>query len=410
VRFRLDASGEKAGWYSFGVALRVQKYGGSSVASVERVRQVAQQVAACRRAGDALVVVVSAMGDTTDELLGLARRVSADPPRRELDMLLSAGERISMALLSMALQELAVEAISFTGSQSGILTDGAHANARILEVRPARIQEQLALGKVVIVAGYQGVSAAREVTTLGRGGSDTTAVALAAALGAECCEIFSDVDGVFSADPRLVPEARRLEQLTYEEMGELARSGARVLNAEAVAWAERQGIVLHARHASGEGQGTRVQKTEAPRAGGRAVGIALRTGVASLHWRGQASLPALCEALVGEGAELQETIIAEGSIAIWLPLENLHGFAALRPKLESSFPGLAIHEDRCVVTAVGAGIGANPASLRAALAALQKADAPIHALVAGPARLSLLTDSPHGEAALRHLHGALIEG
>jgi aspartate kinase len=405
----LDVSLEKAGWYSFSVSLRVQKYGGTSVASVDRVRQVAQRVAECRRAGDQLVVVVSAMGDTTDELLGLARKVSADPPRRELDMLLSAGERISMALLSMALQELAVEAISFTGSQSGILTDGAHANARILEVRPARIQEQLALGKVVIVAGYQGVSAAKEVTTLGRGGSDTTAVALAAALGAECCEIFSDVDGVFSADPRVVPAARRLDELSYSEMGELARSGARVLNAEAVAWAERQGIVVHARHASGEGHGTRVQKAEATGRTGRTVGVALRPDVASLHWRGQASLPALCEALAAEGAEPQETIIAEGSIGLWLPLENLHGFAALRPKLESSFPGLAIHEDRCIVSAVGAGIGSTPNALRAALAALHKAEAPIHALVASPARLSLLTDAPRGESALRRLHEALIE-
>src|SRR5438876_3454848 len=192
------------------MAIVVQKYGGSSVADVTRLRQVADRVMRTRGEGHDVVVVVSAMGDTTDELLALAKQVSPDPPRRELDMLLTCGERISMALLSMALHEQAVPAISFTGSQSGIITNDAHAQARIVEVRPYRIQDELANGKVVIVAGYQGVSSRREVTTLGRGGSDTTAVALAAALGADC-EIYSDVDGVFSADPRVVPGARKLE-------------------------------------------------------------------------------------------------------------------------------------------------------------------------------------------------------
>ncbi|HZI16448.1 MAG TPA: aspartate kinase, partial [Myxococcus sp.] len=189
----------------------VQKYGGSSVAGVEKLRKVARRVKDKRDAGYQVVVVVSAMGDTTDELLALAKQVSPDPPRRELDMLLTCGERISMALLSMALQEMEVPAISFTGSQSGIITNDAHAQARIVEVRPFRIHDELARGKVVIVAGYQGVSYKKEVTTLGRGGSDTTAVALAAALDAEACEIYSDVDGVFSADPRVVPDARKLE-------------------------------------------------------------------------------------------------------------------------------------------------------------------------------------------------------
>ncbi len=176
------------------MSIVVQKFGGSSVASLEKMRKVAAKVAARRQTGQDLVVVVSAMGDTTDELLALAKGLCVDPPRRELDMLLSAGERISMALLSMGLQEIGVEAISFTGSQSGIITDESHSNARIIEVRPARILEELARARVVIVAGYQGVSRAREVTTLGRGGSDTTAVALAAALSAEACEIYSDVD------------------------------------------------------------------------------------------------------------------------------------------------------------------------------------------------------------------------
>src|SRR5262247_3807158 len=187
------------------MAVIVQKYGGSSVADVDRLRKVAERVMRTRAEGHEVVVVVSAMGDTTDELLALAKSLSANPDRRELDMLLSAGERISMALLSIAIRELGGEAISFTGSQSGIITNDAHTSARIVEVRPFRVQDELARGKVVIVAGYQGVSYKKEVTTLGRGGSDTTAVALAAALGAEACEIYSDVDGVYSADPRVVP-------------------------------------------------------------------------------------------------------------------------------------------------------------------------------------------------------------
>jgi len=239
----------------------VQKYGGSSVADAEKIKRVAERVARTAASGKRVCVVVSAMGETTDDLLRLAHQIAANPHRRELDMLLSAGERISMALLGMALQERGVEAISFTGSQSGIITDGAHTNARILEVRPVRILEELAHGKVVIVAGYQGVSREKEVTTLGRGGSDTTAVALAAALDAELCEICSDVDGVFTADPRIVANARRLAELTHEEMQELAFSGAKVLNAQAVEFARARGITIYARSTFQAGEGTRVGKS-----------------------------------------------------------------------------------------------------------------------------------------------------
>ena len=224
----------------------VQKYGGSSVADVTRIQQVAQRIMRTKAAGYDVAVVVSAMGDTTDELLALARKVSANPDRRELDMLLSAGERISMALLTMAIRELGGDAISFTGSQSGIITNDRHVDARIVEVRPFRVQDELARGRVVVIAGYQGVSYRREVTTLGRGGSDTTAVAMAAALGAEWCEICSDVDGVYTADPRVVPGAERVDTLTYEETQELAESGAKVLNAQAVEFAKEKGIAIYA--------------------------------------------------------------------------------------------------------------------------------------------------------------------
>src|SRR5262245_21742172 len=225
----------------------VQKYGGSSVADVARIRKVAERVMETRRQGHDVVVVVSAMGDTTDELLALAKEVSANPDRRELDMLLTAGERISMALLSIAIRELGGEAISFTGSQSGIITNDPDIDARIVEVRPFRVQDELARGRIVVVAGDQGVSYRREVTTLGRGGSDTTAVAMAAALDAEYCEICSDVDGVYTADPRVVPAAQRIGALSYEETQELAESGAKVLNAQAVEFAKEKGIAIYAR-------------------------------------------------------------------------------------------------------------------------------------------------------------------
>ncbi|MFK7987217.1 MAG: aspartate kinase [Sandaracinaceae bacterium] len=229
------------------MAVVVQKYGGSSVADVDKLKRVAEKVVQTRAAGNDVVVVISAMGKSTDRLVELAHSIDKNPPRRELDMLVTTGERVSMALLSMAIQTHGQDAISFTGSQCGIITNDRHFDARIIEVRPFRIEDELARGKVVIVAGYQGMSYRREITTLGRGGSDTTAIALAAALGAERAEIYSDVDGVYSADPRLVSDAEHLERLSYEEMQEMAEAGAKVLNSTAVEFARRAGIAIHAR-------------------------------------------------------------------------------------------------------------------------------------------------------------------
>src|SRR5215217_6651979 len=267
----------------------VQKYGGSSVADVLKLRHVAERIMRTRQLGHEVVVVVSAMGDTTDELLTMAKGVAPNPERRELDMLLSAGERISMALLSMAIRELGGDAISFTGSQSGIITNDRHVDARIVEVRPFRVQDELARGKIVVVAGYQGVSYRREVTTLGRGGSDTTAVAMAAALGAEYCEICSDVDGVYTADPRVVRSARRIGNLSYEETQELAESGAKVLNAQAVEFAKERGIAIYARATSSPlpgadpaADGTVVRRFP-PRSPGAVVGVASERDVLVLE-------------------------------------------------------------------------------------------------------------------------------
>ncbi|MBT6434031.1 MAG: aspartate kinase [Deltaproteobacteria bacterium] len=241
------------------MAIIVQKYGGSSVADVDKLHAVAQSVAKRVAAGDRIVVVVSAMGKTTDQLLAQAALVTQNPPQRELDMLVTAGERISMALLSMAMHKAGVNSISFTGSQSGIITENSHQGARIIEVRPYRIQEALEAGKVVIVAGFQGVSLEREITTLGRGGSDTTAVAMAAALEAEACEIYSDVDGVYDADPNVCPQATLLSEIDYETMQHMAAAGARVLNAQAVEFARKAGIQILARKtADTSGRQTRI--------------------------------------------------------------------------------------------------------------------------------------------------------
>ena len=238
------------------MALVVQKYGGSSVADIEAMRRVARRVAATRRAGNTVVVVVSAMGDTTDDLLDMADALTHDPPAREMDILLSAGERISMALLAMAVGELGVPARAYTGAQAGVLTDSRYGRASIVGVIPERIARTIQMGAVAVVAGFQGINEVEDVTTLGRGGSDTTAVALAAALNADVCEIYTDVDGLFTADPRIVPTARRIESLTSEETLEMAANGAKILHLRAVEYARRFGVPLHVRSSFSDKTGT----------------------------------------------------------------------------------------------------------------------------------------------------------
>ncbi len=239
----------------------VQKYGGSSLADVERLRGVANRIIATKKRGYQVVAVVSAMGDSTDSLLEKARKVTLAPKKRELDMLLSAGERIAMSLLTMAIQDQGLDAISFTGSQCGIITSDSHANARIIDVRPVRILDELERDRIVIVAGYQGMSYKREVTTLGRGGSDTSAVAIAAALKAEYCEICSDVDGVYTSDPRLVHDARKIPELSYDEMEAMGVAGAGVLNPDAIEFARTQGMAVYLSATFQEGKGTLLLKT-----------------------------------------------------------------------------------------------------------------------------------------------------
>jgi len=350
----------------------VQKYGGSSVADVERLRRVAARIVDTARSGKQVCVVVSAMGDTTDELIGLARKLSAAPPRREMDMLVSCGERISMALLSMAIAELGQEAISFTGSQSGIMTNDRHSGARIIEVRPIRIQDELERGRIVIVAGFQGVSYKREITTLGRGGSDTTAVALAAALGAEYCEICSDVDGVYSADPRVVDAARLIDAISYDEMQELAEHGARVMNPQAVEFARKAGIAIYARAtagAPGEG-GTRIGGP-APEGRG-AVGVTGMKDLVRVRVRG-ARGAALAELLGAEGVRVLRVsfdhfVDENGALALF-STDDLPDWARVKARLGECFGAeLTCEEGLSAATAVGEGLGSDARALARALA------------------------------------------
>lgn len=393
------------------MAIVVQKYGGSSVADVDRLRRVADRVMRTRREGHDVVVVVSAMGDTTDELLALAKRISPNPDRRELDMLLTAGERISMALLSIAIRELGGDAISFTGSQSGIITNDRHADARIIEVRPFRVQDELARGRVVVIAGYQGMSYRREVTTLGRGGSDTTAVAMAAALGADYCEICSDVDGVYTADPRVVPTARRIGTLSYEETQELAESGAKVLNAQAVEFAKERGIAIYARATASQlpgadptADGTVVRK-HPPRMPGTVVGVASEKDVLLIE--GPTKLLEVLDAHRVAGKQLHVT----GNRArIIVSRENLHEEARVRDAFSTRFgQTTSINDGLGAVSVVGAGINASFDNVRRGTVGLEAAGLEPFDISTSSFRITWMVDRSRLSEAVELLHRMFIE-
>ena len=397
----------------------VQKYGGSSVADPQRLKVVAERVAATVRAGYRVVVVVSAMGRATDELYALARSISSAPPRRELDMLLSSGERISMALLAMALHELGLDAISFTGSQSGILTNDRHSGARIIEVRPVRIQDELERDRVVIVAGFQGMSYKREVTTLGRGGSDTTAVALAAALGAHRCEIYSDVDGVYSADPRLVADAHHLPEVSYAEMQELADHGAKVLNAQAVQWAQQAGIVIHARQTAGSARETRIgaASAEHPAQGdriqGRATAVAATTCVIDLTTpqRGAEALQVLAEHSIPlRHLELHDHPVGGSALTASLLTDDVPDWPRTLTALTAATLGaLQVNTTDGTVTAVGPGLGSDPALLTTVRRALHAAGLHPRRLTTNPLRITTWVPSSEVAAATALLHKLLCQ-
>ena len=399
------------------MSIVVQKYGGSSVADPDKIREVAKRVMRTRDQGHQVVVVVSAMGDTTDDLLKMAKRVSANPQRRELDLLLSVGERISMSLLSMAIRELGGDAISFTGSQAGIITNDRHVDARIIEVRPFRVQDELARGKVVIIAGFQGVSYRKEVTTLGRGGSDTTAVALAAALDAEWCEICSDVDGVYSADPRIVPAARRIPELSHEETQELAEAGAKVLNAQAVEFAKERGIAIYARATaqpppgdSPLSDGTIVRKFAA-RPPGTVVGVASEKDVFVLQATADSdALFALLDEQKICGKQLHVACVDGPSDGLTMVLsrENLHEEERLRSVLAERFPGtVRLVDDLGAVSVIGAGINSSYQNVRAGSRALSAS--PIQGISTSSFRITWLVPLANVDDAVRALHREFIE-
>jgi len=397
------------------MSIVVQKYGGSSVADTTKLKRVAERVMQTQASGHEVVVVVSAMGNTTDELLALAKTISPNPDRRELDMLLSAGERISMALLSLAIRELGGNAISFTGSQSGIITNDRHVDARIIEVRPFRVQDELARGKIVVVAGYQGVSYRKEITTLGRGGSDTTAVAMAAALGAEWCEICSDVDGVYTTDPRIVRHARRIPVLSYEETQELAESGAKVLNAQAVEFAKERGIAIYARSAAGplpgkdpSEDGTVVRKL-GPRLPGSVVGIASEKEMVMIQSREVDRLLKVTDDFGVPGKQLH--IIAVGSeqdgTSMVVSKENLHQASNLRTALET-IPA-SWNDSVGAVSIIGTGITASHQRVLQGSRALRELNVRCFGIATSSFRITWLIEREKVDKVVQFFHLIFID-
>src|ERR671932_2192377 len=407
------------------MALVVQKYGGTSVGDASRIRRVAERVVASRLAGNDVVVVVSAMGDTTDDLIALARRVSPDPPPRELDMLLTAGERISMSLLAMAIADLGVPAKSFTGSQAGIITDTLHGKARILDVRAGRISDALAEGNVVIVAGFQGVSTSRDVTTLGRGGSDTTGVARAAALGAWVCEIYTDVDGVFTADPRIVRNAKKIDAISYEEMLELAASGAKVLMLRCVEYARRYGIPVHVRSSYSQLPGTIVTGSMED----LSVEQAIITGVAHDRSEGKITVFGVPDR-PGEAAQIFR-VLAEAEVNVDMIVQNVSTDASKLADISFTLPksdgpaALAALEkvkhtigytdvtfDQHIgkVSLVGAGMRSHPGVSARFFRALADAGVNLELISTSEIRISVVCRDTDVDLAVRAVHDAFDLG
>ncbi len=402
----------------------VQKYGGSSLADAESIKRVARRIADTKKAGNDVVVAVSAMGDSTDELLDLAKEVSPLPPPRELDMLMTAGERISMALVAMAISDTGYTARSFTGSQAGVITDAVHGKAKIIDVTPGRITKALVEGHIVIVAGFQGVSQdTKEITTLGRGGTDTTAVALAAALGADVCEIYTDVDGVFTADPRIVPTARKIDRISNEEMLELAACGSKVLHLRSVEYARRAGIPIHVRSSFTAKEGTLVTDQPAPE--GVAVEEPIIAGVA--HDLSEAKITVVGVPDITGKAAVIFTALAEAQINIDMIVQNvsatetgLTDISFTLPKAdgptamqslqriqgEVAFSSLLYDDQIGKLSLVGAGMRSNPGVSATFFRALAESGVNIEMISTSEIRISVITRDDRLDEAVRAVHSA----
>jgi aspartate kinase len=405
-----------------GVGRVVQKYGGSSVADAESIKRVAKRIVATKQQGHDVVVVISAMGDTTDELMDLALKVSPLPPPRELDMLLTAGERMSAALLAMAIADQGLHARSLTGSQAGIITTGTHGNARIIDITPGRITSALDLGDIVIVAGFQGVAQdTKDVTTLGRGASDTTAVALAASLGADHCEIYTDVDGVFTADPRIVPSAQRIPRISYEEMLEMAACGAKILHLRCVEYARRENVKVHVRSSFSDKDGTWVSELEE----GSEMEQAIISGVA--HDRGEAKITIVgVPDQVGEAARIFEAVAAtdinidmivqnvsavetgKTDISFTLPKsDGTAAIAALQGMQDSVGFADILYDDRIgKVSVVGVGMRSHPGVTAKFFSALAEAGVNIEMISTSEIRISVVVDTDDVDRAVVAAHTA----
>ncbi len=413
---------------SYAVGIVVQKYGGSSLADASAIKRVARRITEAKKAGNDVVVAVSAMGDSTDELLELAEGVSPLPPARELDMLLTAGERISMALVAMAISDLGFTARSFTGSQAGVITDSVHGKAKIIDVTPGRISAAIADGHIVIVAGFQGVSQdTKEITTLGRGGTDTTAVALAAALNADVCEIYTDVDGVFTADPRIVPTARKLDKVTYEEMLELAACGAKILHLRCVEYARRYDIPIHVRSSFSQLDGTLVAGsiTDADHTQEGSMEAAIIAGVA--HDRSEAKITVVgVPDKVGEAARIFEAL-AHAQINLDMIVQNVSAAATNLTDISFTLPrtdgqiamaaldGLKdaigfdslLYDDKIgKISLIGAGMRSHPGVTAKFFSSLAEAGVNIGMISTSEIRISVIVDEASVDAAVAATHTA----
>ncbi|ADU46982.1 aspartate kinase [Intrasporangium calvum] len=406
------------------MSIVVQKYGGSSVADAESIKRVARRIVETKRQGHQVCVVVSAMGDSTDELLDLAEQVSAAPPARELDMLLTAGERISMALVAMAIAQLGEEARSFTGSQAGVITDDAHGAARIIDVTPGRIQSALDAGHIAIVAGFQGVSqTTKDITTLGRGGSDTTAVALAAALDADVCEIYTDVDGVFTADPRILPSARKLDVLSMEEMLDLAANGSKILHLRCVEYARRYGIPIHVRSSWSQRQGTWIKAN--PYEGEDAVEAPIIAGIAHDRSEGKITIVGVPDR-VGIAAKIFGAV-ADAGINIDMIVQNVSAAETAKTDISFTLPkgdgpkalsvlqaikgdveyaDLRFDDTIGKIALVGAGMKSHPGVSAKFFGALAEAGINIEMISTSEIRVSAVTRAEQLDDAVRAVHTA----
>ena len=397
----------------------VQKYGGSSVADVERLRKIARLIAEVKGRQTDVAVVVSAMGKSTDKLLTMARELSPKPPRREMDMLLSTGERITMALLCIALSEMGIDAVSLTGSQAGIITNDRHNDAQVIEVRPFRVEDEMARGKVVIIGGFQGVSYKRDITTLGRGGSDTTAVALAAALDAERCEIYSDVDGVYSADPAMVAQARHLPEVSYPEMQEMSTAGAKVLNAQAVQFAKEKNIAIYARSSFEPGRETIVRKLSSGVLSG-VQAVVSEARIERIRMDGPDVLPCFGQALAyleSEQVTVKEVNVTdsadEGKLSkasFVVSAGHVYDWDRIKAGLQKKIDGKILFDtDLAAVSLIGEGLNRNNVTLLETLDLLKQNHIRVSGITTTSFRISLLVPREQIVESVRRCHARWVE-